>query len=251
MLYFYIMKKSILLLLLLFVTANSFAHFMWVETSPVGKINKKQEVKVFFGEYTYGEIEKTGQEAFDKMKNFEVYVISPTGEKTKLQMTPGDVFYSGSFEPKANGTYTVVLDNNKIDVIDYTQYDFGIFKTHYHAAAKVEVGGTPTETAVSNPDGFTIVDISKKAPADKGEAIFKVLYKGQPVKDQEVTVFIADQWSKKVYTDKDGIIKFSLPWGVKYIMEVTKKEEVPGKYNGKDYQFIWHCTTYSIQAGKI
>ena len=80
--------------------------------------------------------------------------------------------------------------------------------------------------------------------------MFKLLSKGQPDKDAEVAVFITDQWSKKVYSDADGIIKFSLPWGVKYIMEVTKKEEVPGKYNGKDYQFIWHCATYTIPAGK-
>lgn len=250
MLYFYTMKKSLLLFVLLFVSANSFAHFMWVETSPIGKINKKQEVKVFFGEYTYGLQEKVAEEAFGKMKNFEVWVISPSGEKTKLQMTPGELSYNGSFEPKANGTYTVALNNNNIDVIDYTQYDFGIFKTHYHSTAKVEVGGTPAETAAVNPDGLTLVDITKKVHANDGEATFKVLYKGQPIKDQEVTVFIDNQWSKKVYTDKDGIIKFGLPWGVKYVMEATKKEEVPGKFNGKDYQFIWHCATYCIPAGK-
>lgn len=128
MLYFYTMKKSLLLLVLFFVSANSFAHFMWVETSPIGKINKKQEVKVFFGEYTYVLQEKVAEEAFGKMKKFEVWVINPSGEKTKLQMTPGELSYNGSFEPKANGTYTVVLNNNNIDVIDYTQYDFGIFK---------------------------------------------------------------------------------------------------------------------------
>ncbi len=249
--YFCTMKKSILLLLLLLVSANSFAHFMWVETNPVGRINKKQEVKAFFGEYTYGVQEKVADEAFGKMKNFEVWVISPSGEKTRLQMTPGDLFYSGSFEPKGNGTYTIVLNNNNIDVIDYTQYDFGIFKTHYHATAKVEVGGTAADTAAANPQGLAIVDITKKLHTDKGETAFKVLYKGQPVKDQEVTVFITDQWSKKVYTDKDGIIKFSLPWGVKYVMETTKKEEVSGSFNGKEYQFIWHCATYCIPAGKI
>ena len=244
------MKKSILLLLLLFVTANSFAHFMWVETSPVGKINNKQEVRVYFGEYTYGEIENAGEEAFNKVKNFDVWIISPTGEKTKLQMTPAIRFYAGSFEPKTNGTYTVLLNNNSIDVIDYTQYNFGIFKTHYQATAKVEVGSKATEAFTLSPDSFTIVDITKKVHVVNGEASFRIFYKGMPIKDQEVTVFITDQWSKKVYTDKDGIIKFRLPWGVKYIMEITKKEEVPGNYNGKEYQFIWHCETYSILAEK-
>lgn len=244
------MKKILFIALFLLTTANSFAHFMWVETNPNGKIGQKQEVKVFFGEYNYGITEKVGEEAFNKMKDFDVWVVSPAGEKTKIDMKPGDVFYSGSFEPKTNGTYTVVMNNNKIDVIDYTQYDFGIFKTHYHATAKVEVGNSASETAAVNNDGMAVVDMTKKVHAQNGEAVFKILYKGQPLKEAEVTVFITDQWAKKVYTDENGVIKFSLPWGVKYIMEVTKKEEVAGKYNGKDYQFIWHCATYTIPAGK-
>src|SRR5690606_12738447 len=132
-------------------------------------------------------------------------------------------------------------------VIDYTQYDFGIFKTHYHSIAKVEVGNSVKETVAQNPEGLAIVDVSAKdAKSDK--ATLKVLYKGQPVKENEVTVFVADQWSKKVYTDANGMVTFDKPWKTKYVIEVTKKEEVPGSFNGKDYQFIWHCATYNIPA---
>ena len=242
----YTMKKSILLLLLLFVSAPSFAQFMWVESNTTGKVNQKQEVKVYFGEYTYGVIEKVNEEAFGKMKKFTVWVVAPNGDKQQIEVVPGETFYTGYFTPKTNGTYTVVLNNNEVDVIDYTQYDFGIFKTHYHSVAKVEVGNKPSETAAINAEGLTIVDLSKKEHTEKGEAVLKVLYKGQAVKDQEVTVFISDLWSKKVYTDENGQITFSLPWKTKYILEVTRKEEVPGKYNGKDYQFVWHCATYAI-----
>lgn len=243
------MKKSVLLLLLLLVSANSFAHFMWVETAMTGKVNQKQEVKVYFGEYTYGMIEEVNGEAFNKMKKFTVWVVAPNGEKQQLEMKAGETFYSGYFTPKANGTHTVVLNNNEIDVVDYTQYDFGIFKTHYHSIAKVEVGNKTAETAAINPEGLTIVDLTKKVHTEKGETVLKVLYKGQPVKEQEVTVFISDLWSKKVYTDEKGEIRFTLPWNTKYILEVTRKEEVPGSYNGQDYQFIWHCATYAIPLG--
>ncbi|RYJ41397.1 DUF4198 domain-containing protein [Flavobacterium beibuense] len=243
------MKKSVLLLLLFMVSAKSFAHFMWVETALTGKVNQKQEVKVYFGEYTYNVIEKVNEEAFGKMKKFTIWVVSPNGEKQQLEVTPGETFFTGYFTPKTNGTYTVVLNNNEIDVIDYTQYDFGIFKTHYHSVAKVEVGNKPAETAAINPEGLTIVDITKKEHKEKGEATLKVLYKGEPVKGQEVTVFISDLWSKKVWTDENGQIQFSFPWKTKYILEVTTKEEIPGSYNGKEYQFIWHCATYAIPLG--
>jgi len=244
------MKKCILLLLALISSANMFAHFMWVETAPTGNAGKKQEVKVFFGEYTYGLQEKVAGEAFAKMKNFEVWAVAPNGEKTALQMQPGESFYSGYFTPKTNGTYTIVLNNNKIDVIDYTQYNFGIFKTHYHSTVKVEVGGTAANTAAVNPDGLTVVDATKKLSAEKGETTLTVLYKGQPLKENEVTIFVADQWSKKLNTDANGTVKFTLPWNTKYVVEVTKKEEVPGTYNGKEYQFIYHCATYTLPLGK-
>ncbi|MXN91502.1 DUF4198 domain-containing protein [Flavobacterium sp. Sd200] len=244
------MKKYILLLLAFISSAPVFAHFMWVETNPVGTLNKKQEVKVFFGEYTYGLQEKVNGESFEKMKNFEVWAVSPSGEKTAIQMQPGELFYSGYFMPKANGTYTIVLNNNKIDVIDYTQYDFGIFKTHYHSTAKVVVGGNAGNSASVNPDGLAVVDATKKLSSEKGETTLTVFYKGQPAKETEVTIFVADQWSKKLTTDENGTVKFVLPWNTKYVVEVSKKEEVPGKYNGKDYQFIYHCATYTLPLGK-
>lgn len=240
------MKKIFLVLALLAMGSNAFAHFLWVETSPAGKINQKHEVKVFFGEYTYGVTEKVGDEAFDKVKNFTLWAVAPNGEKTKLETKAGDLFYSAAFVPKTNGTYTIVVNNNAIDVIDYTQYNFGIFKTHYHCLAKVEVGNHPTETAAINPEGITLVDISKKQALENGEVTLKVLYKGMALKEKEVDVFVKDLWTKKITTDADGQIKFSLPWNTKYIVEVTEKEQVPGQYNGKDYQFIFHSSTYTI-----
>ena len=230
--------------------SNAFAHFMWIETATTGKAGKKQDVKVFFGEYTYGLQEKVTDDAFAKMKNFEVWAIAPNGDKTTLTLQPGEDFYSGYFTPPTNGTYTLVLNNNKIDVVDYTQYNFGIFKTHYHSTAKVVVGDKVANTAALNPDGLTIVDTTKKLSAQKVETTLTVLYKGQPIKETEITIFVADQWSKKLTTDENGTVKFTLPWNTKYVAEVTKKEEVPGTYNGKEYQFIYHCATYALPLGK-
>ena len=240
------MKNIFLVFAFLAVSSNAFAHFLWVETKPIGKINQKHEVKVFFGEYTYGVSEKVGEEAFNAVKNFTLWAVAPNGEKTKLETKAGDLFYSASFTPNANGTYTIIADNDTIDVIDYTQYNFGIFKTHYHCLAKVEVSGTPTETAAINPDGIAIVDVSKKIASENSEVTLKIVYKGAVLKEKEVDVFVKDLWSKKVKTDENGLVKFKLPWNTQYVVEVSNKEEVPGTYNGKAYQFIYHSATYTI-----
>lgn len=241
------MTKNILLALLFLATSTkTFAHFLWLETNPTGKVNQKQEVKIFYGEYADGSKEKVGGEAFEKMKNFTLWAVSPSGEKTELKVEASDLYYKTSFTPKMNGTYTLILDNNKIDVMDYSQYNFGIFKTHYHALTKVEIGTKPNDTKALNPEGISIVDLSKKVATLKGEVSLQVLYKGEPMAKKEVDVFIADSWIKKITTDEKGMITFALPWNAQYVVEVTHKEEVPGKYNGKDYEFIFHSTSYAI-----
>lgn len=240
------MKKIFLLVALLAFSASSFAHMMWLETSPTGKTNQKQQVKVFFGEYAEGLFEKTAGDSFNKVKKFTLWAVAPNGEKTKLETIAADTYYSAYFVPTTNGTYTIVLDNNEIDVLDFTKYNFGIFKTHYHCISKVEVGTKTNETAAINPEGLTLVDVSKTLHKLNGEVTLKVLYKGKILKDKEVDLLLKDHWSKKVKTDSDGLIRFSLPWDTNYVVEVTNKEEVPGKYNGLDYQFIWHSTSYLI-----
>ncbi|WP_299780200.1 DUF4198 domain-containing protein [uncultured Formosa sp.] len=238
------MKKIILTLALLICVATpSFAHYLWIETSPEGKVGETQEVHVFYGEYTYNVIEQVSGEAFPKVKDFTLWVIDTNGKKTQLQVTAKTDRYVASFTPSANGTYTIVLDNNKIDVIDYTAYDFGIFKTHYNASAIVQVGNTATNTKNSSETGISVIEVANNAE----EVKLQVLFKGKPLKDQEADIYVADNWSKKRTTDSEGYITFKRPWQTKYIIETTTKEEAPGKYNNKDYQFIWHCATYCIQ----
>ncbi|MDD7887762.1 DUF4198 domain-containing protein [Flavivirga sp. 57AJ16] len=237
------MKKSILTIaFIVFATTQTFAHYLWIETNPNGTIGKEQEVKVYYGEYTYGVIEEVKGEAFPKVKDFKLWVVDAAGNKTQIKVTPTENYYLGTFTPDSKGTYTIILNNDKIDVIDYTQYDFGIFKTHYHAVAKVNVGNAGGQTRVLNSKGITLKDVSE----NKKEIKLQVLYKNKPLAKNEVKIYVSDLWSKTLETDDNGLVSFKLPWETKYIIETTTKEEVPGKYKGEDYEFIWHCVTYCI-----
>ncbi|MEP5365272.1 MAG: DUF4198 domain-containing protein [Reichenbachiella sp.] len=235
------MKKSIVTFLFALAAMPSFAHYLWVETSSTGELNKEQTIKVHFGEYTYGVIEKVGEDSFNAVKGFTLYVIDPKGKRTALEVTAQTDHYSASFTPKKKGTYTVVLDNDQIDVIDYTKYDFGIFRTHYNSMAKVQVGDDEANTAAQNAEGIAIQQLKSESGIE-----LLVTYKGEPLLENEVKVFVADQWSKTLETDKQGKVAFDLPWNGKYIVETTIKEEVPGQFRGEDYEFIWHCATTCI-----
>ncbi|MBL6447720.1 DUF4198 domain-containing protein [Fulvivirga sp. 29W222] len=241
------MKKSLFIFTcLLAVAFQSSAHYLWLETAESGEKNKEHVVEVYFGEYTYGVIENPNGENFAKVKNFSLWVISPSGKKTTITTSVKGNAFQGIFTPKENGTYTVVLNNNEIDVIDYTKYDFGIFKTHYHSTAKVVVGDKVDLTTADNNAGLVVVNASSDLAVQNSSVELQVLYKGKPLAGQEVDVYVADLWTKKLKTDEHGKVSFSLPWKTKYTVETTKKEDFPGTYKGEGYQFIWHCTTYCI-----
>lgn len=238
------MKKLIALSILLLTTANSFAHYLWIETEVTGTIGEEQVVKVHLGEYTYGVVEEVESEAFKGVNKFTLWAVSPSGEKIALETTAQKDHYKAVFTPKENGTYTLLLNNDEIDVIDYTQYDFGIFKTHYHAVANVTVGGKQNDTATQNENGITV----KRVVSNDDQVKLQLLFKGEPLAKSEVKLFVKDLWSKTLETDENGYIDFGLPWDTKYILEATHQEEVPGTYNGDDYEFVWHCVTYCIPA---
>ena len=238
------MKKPFLtLVFVMFATVQSFAHFLWVETNTEGEIGQEQEIRVYFGEYTHGVIEKVDGESFPKVKDFTLWVIDASGKKTELKVMTTEDYYLAKFTPTTNGTYTVTLNNNNIQVFDFTKYDFGIFKTHYHSMAKIQVGDKSQNTIASNETGIALKDVS----GSKEEVKLQVLYKNIPLAKNEVKVFVADQWSKTLETDKNGYVSFKLPWQTKYLVEVTKKEEVSGVYRDEKYDFIWHCATYCIE----
>ena len=237
------MKKIIITIgLLLFTVSPMFAHYLWLETDRTGNLNKKQEVRVYFGEYTHGVIEKVKGEDYPSVSKFNLWLIQPDGTKTALKSTAKENYYVAYFTPKINGTYTVALNNDNIEVLDYTKWDFGIFKTHYQSTAKVQVGNKISDTKTLNEDGIVIKELVNK----DDEIKLQVLFKGKPLAKNEFKIYVSDLWSKTLETDENGEVSFSLPWNTKYTMETIYEERVPGTYNGKDYEFVWHCATYCI-----
>lgn len=238
------MKKLVLFLTVLFcLTGKSFAHFMWIETNQKGKLGESQEIKVYFGEFTKGIYEKVDGKSFTKMKNFSLWVMSDSGERTNLEVTPKDNYYLATFTPENTGTYTVILDNDNIEVIDFSKKDFGIFKPHYHATAKIQVSDQMNLTVADNPTGITLKNVSDEPT----RARIQVLYKGEILPNHELEVYIPDGWSQTLKTDARGMADFSLTFDTTYVVEVMKNEEVSGTYQEVDYEFIWHCATLSVK----
>lgn len=237
------MKTLQLLLVCLLLTTKTFAHFYWLETNPNGKINEPQDIKVFFGEYSTNEIEKTTGSVYqNNAKKFMLFIIDSHGNKTALKTIPKDNHYLATFTPKENGVYTVVLDNPNYEVLDFTKYDYGIFKPNYQSITQLKVGDAAVGKAPNlNPKSITIAPVAINASTAK----LQVLFKNKPLPNSEVTLFYNNQ-SEKIKTNQEGIITFSKIPNQKYILEATHEDKQKGAYNGKIFQFTWHCAVFTI-----
>ncbi len=240
------MKKLILLLLLL-STGPLFAHYIWLETPSRGTLDTPQLVKVRFGEYTHGVLEKVTGKSFQSVKEFSLWLVDPKGNKTPLKVSPFDDYYRASFTPKITGTYTLVLDNKNMEVLDFTKHNYTIFKPQYHAKATVTVGNGNSNTKATNTTSIELVDHSTYSKNPQSELSLQVLFKGKPMKNQKVSIFAKDLWSKELTTDSHGKITCKLPWDTQYTVETTYEEKTPGTYKGKEYKLIWHCATFCIK----
>ncbi|UGU15554.1 DUF4198 domain-containing protein [Sinomicrobium kalidii] len=235
------MKKLMLLTIAVLGLQQANAHFLWLETDSRGTLNQSHEIRVYFGEYTLGAREKTDGH-FTYAEDFTLHLIGPEGKKTRLDKKAATDHYTASFVPETAGVYRVVLTNDNVEVVDYTEYDLGIFKTEYASVATVHVGAEKNRGAEKS-------SLSKLEviPVDEGEEIvLQVIYDGKPLAENELKVFLPGGWEKTLQTDEEGKVAFSLPWNERYVAETSFKEQKPGTFKGKDYEYIWHFTTYSF-----
>lgn len=237
------MKKILFLftIVLLSTSTSAFAHYLWLETHAKGTLNEPQEVRVYFGEYTYGVVEEVSGDAFKGVNDFKLWLVDPSGKKQILETKAGSDHYAASFTPDSDGVYLVYLENQNIDVLDYTEYDFGIFKPEYKAFKQVQVNATTSLNPAMVTKGLVINQLLD----DDNEVKLQVLYNGNPLKDAEATLSMQDLWTKKLKTNEEGILEFKKPFKTKYILEVTHNEDKPGVFKDADYQFIWHCATFT------
>ncbi len=232
-----------LLIFVILVSTQSFAHFIWVETDQQGELNKEQEIKIFFGEFSYGKYEKAEGRSFSRIKDFELYIMNPKGEKIDLNAKPNGDHYLAKFTPNSEGTFTVVLNHDKIPVYDLSKYGHGVFKANYHATSKIQVGKKIEETFARNPESITIKNLSDTKDTYK----LQVWYKGEVLKNSKVHILAPDNWSKTLKTDENGMISFTLPWKSTFVIEAVFKQEDKGVYMNAEYDYIFNCCTLSIQ----
>ncbi|WP_374761423.1 hypothetical protein [Larkinella insperata] len=107
-------KLTLLALALLLSVGNALAHALWIQTASVGKVGQKQTVRISYAEP--GDKPEKIADWYSDVRAFELWLIGPDQQKTKLTTVPGDDFFTAEFTPEKEGVYTVATGHSAKDL---------------------------------------------------------------------------------------------------------------------------------------
>ncbi|WP_037302290.1 DUF4198 domain-containing protein [Runella limosa] len=235
------MKRLLTSLLLTCLMLNAWGHALWIQTSPVGKKGKKQAVRI-----TYAEPDEAPEKINDwysDVKAFELWLISPDGQKTKLAVTPAENHYTADFTPQQEGVYTLAVGHAAKELGGTTKYQF-------NATAAVTVGQAKSTTIASpNELNVTVSQANNKYKVGQPIALAGV-FKTKPSDKLQIAVHSPSGWNRTVQTKADGQAEFTPLWPGTYYIEASKTEKESGEQDGKPYKSVWRCATYIVEVEK-
>lgn len=227
--------KYIITILMAFITIlNSQGHALWIKTDISGKIGKQHKVEIFYEEFADGTREDV-KDWYSDVKEFRLWLISPSGEKTELVCNAGTDRFTTSFTPDREGTYTLEISHEARDLGGTTKYQFNAQALVNVRTKELKPGFTENE--------LTTWPESLSYKADRKVNI-KSLLKGEENSDIRVTVFSPTGWNKVFSPDDKGVITFTPIWKGDYIIESTHYNGAEsGSHGDQSYESVWRCAT--------
>ena len=208
------MKKTLITLLAsLALAASAQAHFVWIERDAAGA------PAAFFGEWAH-DVRET-EDGYLKLiaapKAFAAdgAELTVTRQNDRLAIdagdTTGDLRLADVYFPE-KGT-------------NLTRYQAKLGRTE--TAAKFDL-----ELVPATADGNT----------------FTLLLRGQPVPDEDVTLFTSSGWNRTWKTDAEGKVTLETPWPGRCVVEVGHLDKTPGEHDGRAYEAVRHVHTVTFDV---
>lgn len=233
------MKKVICLLSLIFaffgLAQQAEAHAIWIETNAKAAKNKAQEVKVFYGEYNHGTVDPV-EAWYSDLSKLEVWVISPSQQKTKLTLTEAKDHLKASFTPTEDGIYYITTAHATKDLGGTTKYQFTSVAPVLSGNATATASAAPAEVPLS-------VVLAPKQYKVKEQVEVQVLKNGKPFAGGEVLVMSPEGWVKTLKSDTNGNITFLPQLKGNYVIEASDYVEEAGEWNQSKYTHSWTGAT--------
>lgn len=230
-------------LLLMFFAYDASAHALWVKTAAVGKKGTQHEVQVYFAEPGQQREPVEGEE-WRMVKGFDLWVISPSGKESRLELKAQSDFYSTTFIPREEGLYRVLLKHEKIGVLTFDKA--APFVPYFYASANVWVGNEAgiTDALLPGRDQLpvSIVPVVKKGTSK----VFFHISSPEGLQYQ-VTVFSPSGTVTKLEAGKKGQAAFDAAEPGDYQAELSAVDTKPGTIGGKEYKKAYHVATATFE----
>lgn len=231
------MRRILLTALFSCLVLTSFAHALWIQTSATGQKGKPQTVKIVYAEP--GETPEKVGDWYSDVKAFDLWLIGPDQQKTKLPVTPGADQYTAEFTPQQDGIYTLAVGHAARDLGGTTKYQF-------NATAAVTVG-LANATAVASPNELNVAVQQAGGAYKVGQPVALAgVFKTKPSEKLAIAVHSPSGWNRTVETNASGQAEFTPLWPGTYYIEASKSEKETGEQGGKAYQSVWRCATYVV-----
>jgi hypothetical protein len=208
-------RLLITLLTSLTLAASAQAHFVWIERDAAGA------PAAFFGEWAH-DVRET-QDGYLKLIAAPKAFASDGTELTvdiqndRLAIDAKDV----------SGDIRLANDYFPEKGKNLTRYQAKLGRTETAAAARFDLELVPVS---ANANTFTL------------------LLRGQPVADEDVTLFTSAGWNRTWETDAAGKVTIETPWAGQAIIEVGHIDKTPGEYDGRAYEAIRHVHTVTFDV---
>lgn len=222
--------KSFCLTVILFMLVIGVkAHALWIHTSSTSEIGMKHPYKVYYADYHENAIEPVAK-WYSDVKEFELWLISPSGKKTKLEPTATEEYFEASFTPEEEGEYRMQISHTADPGESKTAYQFNAYAQIWVGKGKGQV--------------FPDSDLALVRKAKVGE--LEVFFKGKALADGDIAILGPDAEAQELKTDKKGKIKADLERQGVYFAEATHTEKLP-ENDPSGLKAIWRCATLAIE----
>ncbi|MCE7053965.1 DUF4198 domain-containing protein [Algoriphagus sp. AGSA1] len=222
-------KSAYLTMMLFMLVIGAQAHALWIHTSSKSEIGQVHPYKIYYADYHENAIEPV-EKWYSDVKEFELWLVSPSGKKTKLEPTATEEYFEGSFIPEESGEYRMQISHTADPETGKTSYQF-------NAYAQIWVG---KGKAPSPPESD--LALVRKAKSDE----LQVLYKGKSLSHGELAVLGPDAETQELKTGKKGKVKASLEIKGTYFVEATHTEKLSDN-EPSGLKAIWRCATQAIE----
>ena len=206
-------------ILLLALSENAQAHFVWLERDGEGP------ARAYFGEWIDDIREKTGG-LLDRFKAPSAF-LGTSNDPLPVKRNENNLEFN------AKGRGDVRFFDSSVPPREEKEKG-GATKTIYYARAG------RAETAVK-------LDL-ELVPTTANGNTFVLVFLGAPLPKAQLTIIGPPKWEKPLVTDEQGRVTVRTPWVGRYVLEVTHFDEKAGGSGDEKFNRTRHISSLSFVA---